>query len=58
MAVQENLIDEIWTGDKTEDGKGGKPPRPASEVFVLEEKYTGESSSFFAYRNVWIHILL
>ncbi|KAJ9098924.1 hypothetical protein QFC20_005839 [Naganishia adeliensis] len=41
VAVQENLVDEIWKGDKTEDGKGGKPARPAGEVFVLEEKYTG-----------------
>jgi hypothetical protein len=45
VAVQENLVDEIWRGDKTEDGKGGKPERPASEVFVLAEKYTGRSIS-------------
>jgi Xaa-Pro aminopeptidase len=41
VAVQENLVDEIWTGDKTSDGKGGKPARPTSEVFILDEKYTG-----------------
>lgn len=45
VAVQENLVDEIWKGDKTEDGKGGKPEQPASEVFVLVEKYTGRSIS-------------
>jgi hypothetical protein len=45
VAVQENLVDEIWTGDKTPEGKGGKPARPTSEVFVLDEKYTGTPSS-------------
>lgn len=56
VAVQENLIDEIWGGDKTSDGKGGKPARPTSEVFILEEKYTGKrclpfSSSFLTHEH-------
>ncbi|KAJ9091009.1 hypothetical protein QFC19_009305 [Naganishia cerealis] len=45
MPVQENLVDQIWMTDKTEDGHGGRPARGISKVFVLDEKYTGRSTS-------------
>jgi Xaa-Pro aminopeptidase len=35
VPIKENLIDIIWSGDK--------PPRPANEVFQLEDRYTGEN---------------
>jgi len=35
VPIENNLVDEIW-----ED----QPERPKEEVFMLEEKYTGESS--------------
>ena len=53
VAVQENLIDEIWSGDKAADGQGGKPARPTSEVFILEEKYTG--ALFCVHPNLYAH---
>ncbi|KAJ9117400.1 hypothetical protein QFC24_006496 [Naganishia onofrii] len=44
VPVQENLVDQVWTHDLTPDGSGGKPDRSVSDVFVLEEKYTGRST--------------
>ncbi|KAJ9093865.1 hypothetical protein QFC21_006238 [Naganishia friedmannii] len=44
VPVQENLVDQVWTHDLTPEGAGGKPERSVSDVFLLEEKYTGRST--------------
>ena len=35
VAVEENLVDKVWSKDR--------PPRPENPVFVLEDKYTGSA---------------
>ncbi|KAJ9114052.1 hypothetical protein QFC22_005872 [Naganishia vaughanmartiniae] len=44
VPVLENLVDQVWINDLTPDGQGGKPERSVSDVFILEEKYTGRST--------------
>jgi hypothetical protein len=58
VPVQENLVDQVWTHDLTPEGSGGKPDRRVSDVFVLEEKYTGTSSELFLgpSPNTYTHI--
>jgi hypothetical protein len=42
VPVEENLVDLVWESDApAEKGKGKRPPRLASQVFVLDERFAG-----------------
>ncbi|BGP42998.1 hypothetical protein JCM10449v2_007013 [Rhodotorula kratochvilovae] len=46
VPVRENLVDVVWEAEEraASAGERGKPARPCEEVFVLEEKFAGESA--------------
>lgn len=46
VPIRENLVDSVWEkgqGEVISEG-GARPQRPKNEVFVLEDKYAGESA--------------
>jgi Xaa-Pro aminopeptidase len=37
VPIEDNFIDQLWTTDK--------PPRPSTEIFLLDDRFTGENVS-------------